>query len=217
MTLRKTELASSTKPFVTRGSRVKRCELCLLPQQHCLCADKPMQGGRCAVIMLMAKGEYYKPSNTGRLIADVIAENYAFKWHRTMPQPELIALLDDPTYKPYVIFPHQYATPARRVSGVEDTKTPLFIFLDGTWREAKRMFTKSAYLQGLPVLGVQPDFHSNYRLREAAHDYQLSTAEVAIEVLKMAEENAAATALENYFTLFTERYLKGRPDRKDRG
>ncbi len=217
MALRDSELSSSTKPFVTRGSRVVRCNSCLLPKPHCMCDNKPEAIATCAVVLLMAQGEYYKPSNTGRLIADVVPENYAFKWHRTQAQPELLALLSDPTYDPYLIFPHEYAPVERCVGRVSMTsRKPLFIFLDGTWREAKRMFRKSDYLQRLPVLSIDTTEQNDYVLREAAHDYQLCTAQVAVKIFQLAGEEESAVALDNYFKVFTTQYLKGKPDRKNR-
>ena len=75
----------------------------------------------------MYKGEYYKPTNTGRLIADVVAENYAFVWHRTEPDADLLTLLSNPKYQPIIIFPHEYAEPARCIPKPEDKldKIPL--------------------------------------------------------------------------------------------
>ncbi|MBD3584161.1 DTW domain-containing protein [Salinimonas sp. HHU 13199] len=217
MALRDKELSGSTKPFVTRGSRVIRCESCLLPKPHCICDQKPDAVGTCAVVLLMAQGEYYKPSNTGRLIADVVPENYAYKWCRTQAQPELLRLLADTSYQPYLIFPHEYAPMERCVNQVKpSTRKPLFIFLDGTWREAKRMFRKSDYLQCLPVLSISTAEQNDYVLREAAHDYQLCTAQVAVKIFQLAGEQESALALDNYFKVFTSHYLKGKPDRKHR-
>jgi DTW domain-containing protein YfiP len=81
--------------------------------------------------------------------------------------------------------------------------------LDGTWREANKMF-KSPAFDKLPVLGIQPEQVSSYQLREATHEYQLCTAEVAIEVLKLAEDNLAATALSDYFFAFKSAYIAGK-------
>jgi DTW domain-containing protein YfiP len=39
----------------------------------------------------------------------------------------------------------------------ETDKRPLFILLDGTWAEARKMFGRSPYLDGLPVLSLQPN------------------------------------------------------------
>lgn len=163
----------------------------------------------------MYKNEYYKPSNTGKVIADVIFDNYAFKWDRVTPDPALLELLDDPKYAPILVFPQQYAQPERRINSpkeltqVQQGKTPLFIMLDGTWREANKMFKSPAFVK-LPVLGIQPEKVSSYQLREATHEYQLCTAEVAIEVLKLAEDDLAATALTDYFLAFKTAYIAGK-------
>ena len=195
--LRQRELAKTTKPFNARGSKVIRCDGCLLPKADCICAAIPAPSARSAFLFLMYTGECFKPTNTGRLIADVAADNHAFVWDRTEPDPDLLALLNNPDYQPIVIFPTQYAVPERCITEVNPTgKTPLFILLDGTWREAKKMFSKSPYLDPFPVLGIQPLQASSYQLREAAHLHQLCTAEVAIEVLKLAGDLAAATALQ---------------------
>ena len=218
LALRIQELAKSTRPFVTRGSRVKRCEGCLLPAVHCICDAVPEPVAESAFLFLMYKGECYKPSNTGRLIADVAKHNYAFTWSRTEPQPALLALLNDERYMPVIIFPHENAAPERRLYDVpvQEGKTPLFIMLDGTWREACRMFRKSAYLQSFPVLGIQPEALSDYALREASHDFQLCTAEVGIEVLKLAGEPQAAASLSAYFSHFRKNYIMGKPHMSNR-
>lgn len=168
---------------------------------------------------IMYQGEYYKPSNTGRIIADVVDDNHAFLWQRTQLEPALLALLRDPKYVPILVFPQQYAQPSRWINNLSDLpvqqqqKIPLFVLLDGTWREAKKIF-KSPYLADLPVLGIQPSQNSEYRLREAAHLHQLCTAEVAIAVLKIAEDYAAAQALQTYFDLFRHAYMVHKPHLK---
>lgn len=213
--LRKQQLALSTKDFRARGYKVKRCEECLIPVNKCICAQRPRIKSHCAFCMVMYKNEYYKPSNTGKLIADVIPDNYAFRWDRVTPEPALIALLANPSYAPILVFPQQYAQAERCIDSPKDVravaqgKTPLFVMLDGTWREASKMF-KSPSFATLPVLGILPEKGSSYQLREAAHEHQLCTAEVAIEVLKMAEDKLAARALAEYFHQFKKAYIAGK-------
>lgn len=213
LVLRQQQLLKTTKPFNARGSRVIRCDGCLLPQADCLCAKVPAPCAQSAFLFLMYTGECFKPSNTGRLIADVASESFAYVWDRTQPDPELLALLTNPRYQPYVVFPHEYSQAERCVSHVDTAtdKIPLFIMLDGTWREAKKMFSKSPYLDGFPVLGISPSHSSNYVLREAAHLHQLCTAEVGIAVLELAGESQAATELSLYFKEFRRRYMAGKP------
>lgn len=214
--LRRQQLANASRVFNARGSKVKRCESCLLPQTACICSAKPQPLAHAAFCFIMYTGECYKPSNTGRLICDVAADNHAFIWDRTKPDATMLALLANPAYAPVVVFPGQYAEPERCLSNAAALasatagRIPLFVMLDGTWREAKKMF-RSPYLRHLPVLGIQPEQASDYLLREAAHLHQLCTAEVAIAVLKLAQEPLAATALANYFNQFRCAYLKGKP------
>jgi DTW domain-containing protein len=216
LSLRTQELAKSTRAFNARGTKVLRCEHCLVPLSECICAFRPHIECRSAACFIMYRGEYFKPSNTGRIIADVMPDNHAFVWERTTFDPQLLALLNDPKYQAIVVFPHQYAEPSRWINALADispscaNKTPLFVFLDGTWREAKKMF-KSPYLAHLPVLGIQPTAASTYQLREAAHLHQLCTAEVAIEVLKLANDNIAAEALTHYFNIFRHAYMVHKP------
>ena len=213
LALRSEELKRAQRAFNARGSKVIRCKTCLLPVNTCICSAKPQPQASCAVIFLMYKGEYYKPTNTGRLIADVVKENYAFVWNRTEPDPDLLHLLHNPNYQPILVFPHEYAASSRCIKkpNNEADKTLLFIFLDGTWREARKMFGKSPYLNSIPVLGVSPELSSNYLLRESTHGFQHCTAEVGIRVLDLAGEVQAAKALADYFSLFRLQYLKGKP------
>lgn len=217
MRLRAEILSRSTREFRARGSRVVRCEHCLLARDHCICMARPTVESHSAFCFVMYHGESLKPSNTGRLIADVVPDNHAFLWQRTQADPALLALLGNPRYAPIVVFPHEYAEPERCIHqpadlpAVASGKIPLFVMLDGTWREAKKMFRSSPYLAGLPVLGVQPSQASAYLMRDAAHAHQLSTVEVGIELLRLARDNAAAEALATYFDIFCRHYLAIRP------
>ena len=69
---------------------------------------------------------------------------------------------------------------------------------------------KSPCFAALSVLGIQPEKASSYQLREAAHLHQLCTVEVAIEVLRLADDNDAAKALEEYFHQFKKAYIAGK-------
>ncbi|MEP6589489.1 MAG: DTW domain-containing protein, partial [Polaromonas sp.] len=72
--LRTARLARSAKPFLARGGpRGERCAGCRLIPSHCLCALRPAVPARAGVCLIMADIEPLKPSNTGWLIADVVA------------------------------------------------------------------------------------------------------------------------------------------------
>jgi DTW domain-containing protein YfiP len=215
--LRAARLARSAKPFLARGGfKRERCADCRLVPSHCMCALRPSLTTRAGVCLLMADIEPLKPSNTGWLVADVVPDTFAFGWKRTETDPALLALLRDPQWHPYVVFPGRYAAPERVVRTVQPPdslrdeapkKRPLFILLDGTWSEARKMFRRSPYLDRLPVLSLEPDQTSQYKLRNSGRNDHFCTSEVAALCMKLAGELAAEQTLEAYLAVFTHHYL----------
>ena len=215
--LRSERLARSLKPFVSRGSRSERCPGCRVIPSYCLCAWRPRVEVQAGVCLLMYDVEALKPSNTGWLIADLVADTFAFGWQRTVVDPALLALLADPKWQPYLVFPDASVAPERVVhapaapgAGGAPGPRPLFILLDATWTEARKMFRKSPYLNRFPVLSLRPEQLSRYRLRRSKRDEHLCTAEVAALCLELAGEPRAAQALDAWLDLFTEHYLSAK-------
>lgn len=207
--LRDERLARSTKPFIARGSRAPRCPDCRVIFSYCLCAWRPSVDADSAVCLLMYDTEPLKPTNTGWLIADVIKDTYAFGWSRLEVDPALLALLDDPQWQPYIVFPGEFVAKERVVTQVErtDGKRPLFILLDATWTEARKMFRKSPYLERFPVLSLEPEQISRYRLRRSRRDDHFCTAEVAALCLELAQDTPASGVLDAYLDVFSAHYL----------
>jgi len=127
--------------------------------------------------------------------------------------PGLQALLQDPQWQPYLVFPGEFVEPPERVihalpeAQADSGQRPLFILLDATWSEARKMFRKSPYLDRFPVLSLLPEQLSRYRLRRSKRDDHLCTAEVAALCLGLAGDEQAAAALDAYLDVFAERYL----------
>ena len=211
--LRAARLARSAKPFLARGGfKRERCAGCRLLPSHCLCDLNPAVATRAGVCLLMADIEALKPTNTGWLVADVVPDTFAFAWARTEVDPALLALLADPQWQPYVVFPGQYAAPERVVQAVapDDAKRPLFILLDGTWGEARKMFSRSPYLDRLPVLSLQSEAATQYKLRSSGRGDHFCTSEVAALCMALAGEQATAQALDAYLAVFTHHYLRAK-------
>jgi len=179
---------------------------------HCLCGLRPAVPTQAGMCLIMCDIEPLKPSNTGWLIADVVADTAAFGWARTSVDPALLAMLADPQWQPYLVVPAEFAPPERVVTAVTPTpgKRPLFVLLDATWPEACKMFRKSPYLNHLPVLSLQPEQLSNYRLRRSTRDDHLCTSEVAAQCLALAGEPHAAQTLDAYLDVFTTHYLSAK-------
>ncbi len=209
-------LARSTRPYKARGANVARCVGCMLVEPLCICNESKKKKTKAAFLLVMYDDEVLKPSNTGRLIADIVEDTYAYLWSRTSPEPAMLELIKDPKWQPFIIFPAQYAAKERLVSKVEvaKDKRPLFILIDGTWSEAKKIFRKSDWLDLYPVLSVVAPPASKYKVRAAAGLDQLATAEVAAHILHMAKETEAALHLDAWFDVFREHYITGKKQRK---
>lgn len=210
--------AISTRPYNARGKNLDRCEACLLAKTYCTCDVRQMLDSNLSFLLIMYDDEVLKPSNSGRLIADMIPDTHAFIWNRTLTNNKMLKLLETDEYQPYLVFPSEYAMPGQSV--VSDThlpqhlqqhqKRPLFVLLDGSWREAIKMFNKSTYLHHLPILSFAPDAAARYGLRKGSRDFQLGTAEVASLVLSAAGEVRNANSLSAWFSLFIESSLYSR-------
>lgn len=207
--LRDQRVDEGIKPLQARGWRAPRCSACRVIESHCLCAWRPSVETRSGVCLIMTNKEVFKPSNTGWLIADVVRDNHAFIWSRTEVDGQLLALLNDPQWQPYLVFPGEYVEPSRvtHTVALDQGKRPLFILLDATWTEARKMFRKSPYFDRLPILSLLPDKLSRYRLRRSTRSEHLCTAEVAALCLELAGDSDAASALDAYFDVFSQHYL----------
>ena len=212
--LRTERLARSAKPFLARGGiKGERCPGCRLVPSHCICALLPEVPTKVGMCLLMADIEPLKPSNTGWLIADVVPDTFAFGWARTEVDPALLALLADPQWQAFVVFPGEFVEPERVVADLTDLPTgqrPLFILLDATWPEARKMFRKSPYLNRLPVLSLAPEQVSRYQLRRSKRDDHFCTSEVASLCLELAGEVQAADTLQAYLDVYTHHYLQAK-------
>lgn len=225
-------IAQSTRPFLARGSTLTRCENCQLGVRWCICQyrNAVMQRQLHAKVdfcLLMHRQETMKPTNTGRLIADVLPENtHAYLWHRTEPDPLLLQFLNSRNDNVWILFPESYldatqhdvvARKPRRVVAIADIvangQRPTFLLLDGTWKQARKMFHMSTWMQHIPVVKLQMNTHGSYRLRQGSHDVQVSTLEAAAGLLEASGDAPVARVMRDYFDTFNEYYAASRGSR----
>jgi DTW domain-containing protein YfiP len=123
-----------------------------------------------------------------------------------------------------VVFPGEFVAPERVVTQVQQppqagdgtqarrplARRPLFVLLDATWPEARKMFRKSPYLDALPVLSLQADHASRYQLRRSTRSEHFCTSEVAALCLALAGEAQAAAVLAAWLDVFTHHYQRAK-------
>ncbi len=200
-------MASEDKT-VARGYKLRRCTTCYLPLVGCICPLTPTIHTQAQWWILIHPDERLKPTNTARLIGATIPHTGFFPWHRTAPPAALMALLREERFMPYLLFPHgdpRLFERLRERPWLPD-RLPAFVLLDGTWSQARKIFSRSPYLQGIPRLSLQPQQPSAYTLRRQRCATHLSTVEVAIALLEQIEECTASSTLRAYFRLFVASY-----------
>lgn len=206
------------KPFVTRGSNVDRCDTCLIAKYNCICKLAVKASMKPQFWLLTHKLEQHKPSNTGRLVGHLFEQTQYFTWFRVDMDDGFETMVNDPRYNVAIVFPND-GDYQHRVVDIEpfvkndSQKIPVFILLDGTWRQARKMFRHTSCLQNLPVVSIKTNELSTYKLRKAASDSHLCTAEVAAQVLKQSGFEHEALRLSQYFNWFNEAYSNARQNK----
>lgn len=213
--LRQRCLANATREFNARGKSVVRCTDCQLAEKACICNWRPNANIQCEFVLLMHREELFKPTNTGRLIADIFPDQtHAFCWSRTEPDPELIKLLRDPGRLPLIVFPdsdRSFSVEKNHKNNIfPDDAIVTFILLDGTWKQSGRMFHLSRWLDAVATVSLSGIFAGEYAVRKSHQEDYVSTAEAAAACLDLVAENEKADLLRDYFYLFNQHYLATR-------
>jgi len=187
------------------------CNKCGLPIINCLCDKAPKVKTDAKIWILSTEKEFYRASNTARLL-ELVNPNSTeiFLWERTRIPEKLVANLNNEMYEAFLLFPIENSeTELRKVEYKNTGKIPAFIIIDGTWKETRKIFRRSAYLETLPIITLEPAFKSNYDLRRGVVDGNLCTIEVAMEVLKLNGETEPSQVINEFFNLFLKSYKAG--------
>ncbi|RYY77339.1 MAG: DTW domain-containing protein [Gammaproteobacteria bacterium] len=208
--------AQSTREFLARGKSVIRCDRCQLATFACICDWQPQLNCDAEFVLLLHRDEVFKPTNTGRLIADLFpSQTHAYCWSRTEPEQALMDLLNDKTRQCFIVYPANLtdleAKPRKiflEIPANEKLKT--FILLDATWKQSGRMYHLSRWLENVPCIALPEGSLRGYAVRKSHQDNYLSTAEAASLCLQMVNDKKNSEILLDYFQLFNEHYLATR-------
>lgn len=178
--------------------KVRQCQKCGLAKGFCICDYDLKVDCHAEFWLLTHQNELGRTSNTGRLIEKALSTSRVFVWERNKPPKELIDLINSNEYDIYLLYDR-----GEKSSIVHSDKKKAFIILDGTWKEVRKIFNKSDYLESLKVLKLNPK-STSYDLRRNKDEDHICTVEVAIEVLDLL--GVDSEPLNDYFNFFMERY-----------
>jgi DTW domain-containing protein YfiP len=153
------------------------------------------------ILLLMHPNELKRDTNTGQLLEQCQLNIERVIWDRKQPPAELLTLLADPSRYPVLLFPCEESITLEHVvlQSQQQTKTPLFIILDATWQEARKMINKSRWLEGIPTMGLSASADSQYQLRRNQQQGNLCTFEVAAHLLGQLGEQNNQQQMQRFF------------------
>lgn len=187
------------------------CNKCGLPNINCICKVVPKVKTKAEIWILSTEKEFYRPSNTARILKLVNPEaTDIILWERTVKPEALIKNIESEIYDVYLVFPEDNEDMlSEKFENRISDKTPAFVLLDGTWKEAKKILRKSDYLKGIPRISLEPNFKSEYNLRRGVEEGNLCTIEAAIEVIKLSNEIQNANVIKDAFHIFLDSFKAG--------
>lgn len=137
--------------------------------------------------------ELEKPSNTGKLVVEVLGSAAEqVRWERLTPPAGLVRAIEAGGVA--LLYPGTAEEPAGDLTGIEHV-----ILIDGTWHEARHIHQRSPYLQRARRICLRPASKSRYNLRKNQKESGLCTAECVMEILRESGNHVDADRLEELF------------------
>ncbi len=169
---------------------------------NCICSLLPRLSSGHALILLVHPNEIARDTNTGKLLQQCQLNVEQAIWDRKQPPQELVTHLEDATLYPVLLFPNEHSQTLEQVTqqSQQHNRKPLFIILDATWQEARKMINKSRWLEGVPMLELSTQGESEYQLRRNQQQGNLCTFEVAAQLLGQLGEEDNQQQMEQFFT-----------------
>ncbi len=160
--------------------------------------------------LLTHSKELTKPSNTGKLVVEVLGSAAEqLRWERLTPPAGLLEEIAAGGVA--LLYPGTADEPGGDLTGISHV-----ILIDGTWHEARRIHQRSPYLQNVRRICLKPAEKSAYNLRKNQKVSGLCTAECVIEILRSSGNCGAAERLQERFLAFIRPLGAGRGEKNGR-
>ena len=164
------------------------CYRCRRRGPLCFCADvRPVRSEARFAVILHPK-EARRTIGTARMVSLCLEDSLLIEGTgAAMDQnPRLRALLEDPTYEVRLLFPGPQAVAVEEFRPGAG-KRAVFLIVDGTWSQAKKMIRTSRVLSALPTVSFAGGRSSAYQFRRQPAAHCLSTVETVHEVISRRE------------------------------
>jgi len=171
-------------------SRRAMCERCLRAQRSCICRWIRPLAPAAQVLILQHPLEVAQAKGSGRLL-HLSLTGSVLEHGEQFDEEALRDLLFGGDMQPVLLYPHTPGEPAGALPDLSAPERLRLVILDATWRKSRKMLHLNPLLQALPRLPLIDPPASQYRIRKAHRDDQLSTLEAACHALGQLEDDAA--------------------------
>jgi DTW domain-containing protein YfiP len=160
---------------------------------------KTRTADRMKFTLLTHTREFEKPSNTGKLVKEILGDAAEqVRWDRMQPPARLVEEIDAGGVA--LIYPGAADEAAGDLTGIRQV-----ILIDGTWQEARRIHQRSPYLRNARRVSLRSAGKSQYNLRKNQKAAGLCTAECVVEILRSIGRDEDAERLMSRFLAFIAR------------
>ncbi|MBY6199574.1 tRNA-uridine aminocarboxypropyltransferase [Vibrio hangzhouensis] len=170
---------------------------------NCYCEAIPTIASDLYLTLLTHPNELGRATNTGKLIAKMLAQAEITEWQRKQPCPRCTG--DSNLHPPVLLFPSENSVSIADWQAQHPGKSH-FIVLDATWQEAKKMLNRSTWLQSLPQVHIESAQASQYQLRRNQQSGNLCTFEVCAQLVRELGDEDRANVMLTFFNDYLQRF-----------
>jgi DTW domain-containing protein YfiP len=167
------------------------CYQCHRASAACICGLIPVVNNKTHITLLQHPTEATHSKGTA-IIAQLYLKNITtFSAEDFSQHAPLDHLLQQYKKTSAIVYPDNTAITLAEAINHQDVPVSNLIFIDATWRKAKKIWLSSPKLQQLPCIKLNTTIISNYRIRKAADPSHLSTIEALHYCLHHLEPSTA--------------------------
>lgn len=191
-----------SSPSINKRAVCPKCEYIL---QRCLCQFIKTINNQVRIIILMHPSEARHALGSVHIMAKSLQNMDLFVGENFDDHLELNSLIKTHGQSMALMFPTQESL---ALNSTLEGKITHLIFIDGTWKKARKIFLLSKNLHSLPTYSLPAASESLYKIRKTTVDNGLSTLEAASISLALVEKNLDTSSMVKSFLEMIEFQIK---------
>ncbi|MEM9102922.1 MAG: tRNA-uridine aminocarboxypropyltransferase [Pseudomonadota bacterium] len=191
------------------------CSNCDKPKKRCICQFLSTIDNIQTVIILQHKKETRHPFSTLPIVANTLARCHVFVGEDFTQTESLQKLLG--RLRVWIIFPSAESQDfAEKMESIaEHDKPNALLYVDGTWKKAKKIWYINSFLHDLPQFKLSLQQSSQYQIRRSRYEDSLSLVEAVYESMSILEPSVSFQPLVYAFDNMVKQQLSLESDHKN--